>query len=309
MRLLVPLVFVAFLVAPTGANATYPGANGRVVYSASPGPGQAPAVFTANPDGSDARQVTPTLPSSLDTNGSDVNAAADAKPSADGKQIVYVISASGIWIVNADGTNNHVVIGPADADIERFDTPQLSPDGTRLIWSVNSAEGSEVDIANADGTHQRTLPAGDDQLALDEYAEFSPDGRTVAYLQLKGRCESLRSIPVTGGRSKVLWVGKGRNCLGSPANQFDWAPNGKSIAFYANVTANKAALVTLRVGKKKLSKPLTKATKPPYAQFYAPDGRSIAITPLTGGPTSTVPVRGGRATPLGPFSISGWAPQ
>jgi Tol biopolymer transport system component len=89
---------------------------------------------------------------------------------------------------------------------ERLDAPKLSPDGTRLIWSVNSDEGSEVDIANADGTKQRTLPAGDDQLAADEYAEFSPDGRTVTYLQLKGRCESLRSIPVAGGRSKVLWV-------------------------------------------------------------------------------------------------------
>jgi hypothetical protein len=75
------------------------------------------------------------------------------------------------------------------------------------------------------------------------------------------------------------------------------------------VTANKTALVTLRVGNKKLSKPLTNATKATYSQVYAPDGRSIAITRASRGPTSTVPVRGGKATPLGPFSISGWAPQ
>jgi Tol biopolymer transport system component len=311
MRLLVPLVVLASLLAvPAAASASYPGTNGRVVYSASPGPGAAPAVFTANPDGSDARQLTPTLPSSLDSSNDDVNATADASPSADGKQITYVISASGIWIVNADGTNNHMVIPPIDPDVpERLDAPKLSPDGRRLIWSVNSDEGSEVDIANADGTKQRVLPAGDDTLANDEYAEFSPDGRTVTFLQLKGECESLRSIPVTGGRSKILWAGKGRKCLGSPASQFDWAPNGKSIAFYAMVTANKAALVTLSLRKKKLSKPLTKATKATYAQFYAPDGRSIAITPIDGGATSTVPVRGGTPTPLGPFSISGWAPQ
>jgi Tol biopolymer transport system component len=319
MRLLLPLVLLACpLAAPAAASASYPGTNGRVVYSASPAPGQASAVFTANPDGSDARQVTPTLPSSLDSSNDDVNATADASPSADGKQITYVIPASGIWVVNADGTNNHMVIPPIDPDVpERLDSPKLSPDGTRLLWSVNSDEGSEVDIANADGTKQRTLPAGDDELALDEYADFSPDGRTVAFLQLKGQCESLRSIRVTGGRNKILWAGRGRKCLGSPASQFDWAPDGKSIAFYAMVTANKAALVTLKLRKKKLSKPLAKATKATYAQFYAPDGRSIAITPLldaaqnpiAGGPTSTVPVRGGTPTPLGPFSISGWAPQ
>jgi Tol biopolymer transport system component len=321
MRLLLPLVLlVSLLAVPAAASASYPGTNGRVVYSASPGPGSAPAVFTANPDGSDARQVTPTLPSSLNCCNDDVNATADASPSADGKQIAYVISASGIWIVNADGTNNHMVIPPIPRDVpERLDAPKLSPDGRRLLWSVNSDEGSEVDIANADGTGQRILPAGDDTLARDEYAEFSPDGRTVTFLQLKSEfgCETLRSIPVTGGRSKILWAGKGRRCLREPVSQFDWAPNGKSIAFYAKVTANKSALVTLRLRKKKLSKPLTKATKATYAQFYAPDGRSIAITPLldaaenpvAGGPTSTVPVRGGTPTPLGPFSISGWAPQ
>jgi Tol biopolymer transport system component len=204
MRLLLPLVLLASLLAvPAAASGSYPGINGRVVYSASPGPGAALAVFTANPDGSDARQVTPTLPASVDVDKSDVNAAADPSPSADGKQIVYVIWSSGIWIVNADGTNNHAVIPPADAEIERFDTPQLSPDGTRLIWSVNSAEGSEVDIANADGTNHQVLPAGDDTLANSEYAEFSPDGRTVTYLQLKRRfsgCETLRSIPVTPKR-------------------------------------------------------------------------------------------------------------
>ena len=115
------------LVAAT-AQATFPGQNGRISFSRFLPKSQTVQIFTANPDGSDLRQITD-VPKR--------HAAVFSDWSPDGRQIVFdsdrpdqdaTEGAVQVYVANADGTGVvQLTRGPgfhADA--------AWSPDGTRL---------------------------------------------------------------------------------------------------------------------------------------------------------------------------------
>jgi Tol biopolymer transport system component len=323
MRRLLPLLpILALLALAPAAQAVYPGANGRVIYVAAPAPGAPTAIFTANPDGSDPRQVTPTLTGNQ-------NIAFQPSASADGKLVVYAGPNGGIWMVGADGSNNHMIVpapGPDQPD-GTWGGPQLSPDGRLVTFTFDTGMGSEIWIANADGSQARMFYPTDLYVG-NQQSRFSPDGRTIAFLNGiggggEGICTGIYGRAVAGGRPKLLFGGSGRikgvskgtACRYDPQQgDFDWAPNGKALTFSGAVSGRKdnvkSAVLTARLGAKKPSRPLTPASGNSYIPIISPDGTSIA---WTGGKASNstllVPVRGGRSTPLGPYSISDWAPQ
>src|SRR5437868_6424805 len=66
-------------------------------------------------------------------------------------------------------------------DWEEVQTPQLSPDGTQILFSrrwvdkMNDKWESSVWLMNADGSHPRSLTQGSD-------VHWSPDGKRIAYV-------------------------------------------------------------------------------------------------------------------------------
>jgi dipeptidyl aminopeptidase/acylaminoacyl peptidase len=118
-------------------------------------------------------------------------------------------------------------------DWEDVQTPQLSPDGTQILFTrrwvdkMNDRWESSVWLMNADGTHQRALVQGSD-------AEWSPDGKRIAYI---GRGEQGAS---SGSQIFVRWMdGEGAatqiSHLTEAPSALQWSPDGKSIAFNMNV--------------------------------------------------------------------------
>jgi TolB protein len=79
--------------------------------------------------------------------------------SPDGRRIAYTARAGGgpaggdIYIMNADGTNQHAVITGRSDDF----APTWSPDGKRIAFLRASPTSREVWIADADGTHRHVL--------------------------------------------------------------------------------------------------------------------------------------------------------
>src|SRR5436853_1615856 len=114
-------------------------------------------------------------------------------------------------------------------DCETVTAPQLSPDGSQLVYTRRSTDKvddkyeSDVWIMKADGSKQRFIVKGSSP-------QWSPDGRRIAYIA--------QGQP-TGAQVFVKWLDSGEETQltrleRSPSN-IEWSPDGRRIAFNMNV--------------------------------------------------------------------------
>src|SRR3954454_5437468 len=202
----VPLVGAALLAAAPLAHASWPGANGRVIYATSS------ALVTARPDGSDERAITP--PKQQFGSG-----AGEGAPSADGRLVTYLGPDDGIWVVGADGSNNHRILPPRNSSTDSYAQwgwPQFSPDGRHITVTLSLDFGSEIWIANADGSQARMFFATHGY--NNQRSEFSPDGHSIAFFNYRSahrvapipgqhgsNCVGIYARRLSGGRPKLLF--------------------------------------------------------------------------------------------------------
>ena len=115
-------------------------------------------------------------------------------------------------------------------DWERVSDAQISPDGTRIVYTrqaVNKQEDkweSALWILNADGSQHRFLVKG-------QNARWSPDGKRLMYLaegEPKGSQLFVRWVDADGPATQITHVAE------APRNA-KWSPDGKWIAFAAFV--------------------------------------------------------------------------
>ena len=117
---------------------------------------------------------------------------------------------------------------------------QPSPDGRRVAFTLTRAvvtdEKSEyltqIYLANADGSGQYQLTAGDESCSSPSW---SPDGRWIAFSSGRSGKVNLWRIRVDGGEAERLTdAQRGVVAAGSPytaVTRFKWSPDGKQIAF------------------------------------------------------------------------------
>jgi len=93
----------------------------------------------------------------------------DGSWSPQGNQIVFSQHVTNkvpgsIWVVNADGTGLHQikVVGLSCGKGVGCHEPQWSPDGTKIIFAANTAQGTFVYTMNADGSALKQVATGDD---------------------------------------------------------------------------------------------------------------------------------------------------
>ncbi len=119
-------------------------------------------------------------------------------------------------------------------DMVRVSGPQLSPDGSRILftrneldWEENKRE-SRIWVVGADGRNARPFTGSPD----DRSAVWSPDGRWVSFTRPAGEGDSRRRqlflLPVDGGEAAQLT--KHATAVGS----YRWSPDGTSIFFLAS---------------------------------------------------------------------------
>ena len=192
------------------AEATYaavPEESERLVYVSNGGMPEQASIWTADPDGGNARNLT---------GGLGIRAF-DPKWSPGGFSIAFT-SDGEIWSMDADGSNARYLTGRPDRSASY---PEWSPDGSMIAFSSSSA----LWVVDRDGGNARRLV---DQIYSESV--WSPDGSRIAY------------EVQTGMVSMDIWTvdvdTAARNNLTSTANSLDaeptWSPDGSRIAFSSN---------------------------------------------------------------------------
>lgn len=237
--LLLALTAVGLL--PAAAAASWPGANGPVVYvGLDPAPEPLTSIVRYRATG--LRSFVPGVPASvtqLTTDPTD----RDPKVSADGRRIVFTRTirsepgerVTGIFVANVDGTGLTQVTagGPGGAgDVD----PAFFPSGNRIAFvraggpSDRDGRGRLLSI-RLDGGGLRTIASG--------YAEVrtpavSPNGRQIAFQcrhfrrGLEYSWEHICSVRPDGSHRRDLTPGFKD---GQPATDPDFSPLGRVIAF------------------------------------------------------------------------------
>jgi TolB protein len=239
--------------------------------------------FLVRPDGTGLVQLTS-------------GTSTDIRPrwSPDGTRIAFwrydpavVGGTSWIVVMNADGSNQHVLI---DVKGGEFD-PVWSPDGSKLYFSCNRfASPNTLCVAGADGSGLRKLDFPEISAATGscpsacigatpQHWEMSPDGRSIAF-------ETLVS-PSNGGQA--IWVG---DVDGSSAKvvtpgmtSFDghWSPKGDRLLVAVTDAPNSYALATAKPDGSAYQV-LTSFPNRDQSGEFSPDGTIIAFGGFQGGP-------------------------
>ena len=145
-----------------------------------------------------------------------------AAPKRNGK-IAFVAdgisSASGIWVMNPDGSDRRQLTGTTDNT--RDFNPSWSPDGSQIVfmkWVNSGAWQSEIFLMNADGSNQRRLIRVGPALWMKP--AWSPDGSKIAFTGWSGS--------QAGSLYLINADGSGRRSIGTGWNP-DWSPDGTKL--------------------------------------------------------------------------------
>jgi dipeptidyl aminopeptidase/acylaminoacyl peptidase len=193
--------------------------------------------------------------------------------------------------------------------VKHFHDVAISPDGARVAWSerVRDAEAREsfgaISVADPRSGAARRLTAASDGKPHREWgAEFSPDGKTIAFLSDAEKPPQLQiwTAPAAGGPAKQLTRIEGQLA------HLRWAPDGRSIAclFVRGSMQETGALVAhardsgvvgeiieeQRIAVADLASGAIREVSPHdlyvYDYDWAPDGRSFAAEAAKGSGTN-----------------------
>ena len=209
------------MAAPSGASASFSGANGKIVYTVAPYDGWPSSIWVANPDGSDPQPLT--------SGGAGQGDNAPAW-SPGGTMIAFTRdttastsdAAADLYIIQANGSGLRRLTSNATDD----DSPNWSPDGSRLTFASNRSGNYEIYTMRIDGTDLRRLTSS---TASDIQPNWSPDGSKIVFTSNRsGDFELYTMNAATGSGIVRLTTSAGYDY------EANWSPDGSKIAFTSN---------------------------------------------------------------------------
>jgi TolB protein len=292
--IVIAAALVGTVVLATTADATAPGANGKIAFRTYfDGPQSWGAVFTINPDGSGARQLTHPRRGTVDD-----------QPSwaPDGSLIVFSRlpqdGLSHVWVMAPDGTGRRPVGALCPAGANEQTCPDdagasVSLDSERIVFTQSTGrvkvdqhgenwiEHSAIALMNRDGSGRRVVYRGAAFSGDLRYPIFSPSGNELVFER------QVSSFARPAGKHAVYVIGLDGSGLRrltrwseSDGDGPDWSPNGKWILFRSHVDDSRKQSQYFLVrpdgtGRKQITH-FRKGTHVASASF-SPDGRSIVF--------------------------------
>jgi TolB protein len=262
----IAVVIAATACVAGGAQATFPGTDGPIIFRADnfdtglPGP-----LMRMDPDGSDLTEI----------NG---RAAffSDFRP--DGKRIA-------IDIVQQDFDSQIATLRPDGSDFEVItsgggihDSPSWSPNGRRIAFNYSRLTPDHPDfetrlwVVQANGRRSHRIPMSD--RGFDVEPKFSPDGRWIAFNRLRfpdGGFTQASFVVSTKGKHRVHRLTPWRLDAEHPT----WSPDSKWILF--NTSPNGGIQAIRPNGEDRhVIRPAT-AGAGGHKPWFSPEGDRIAF--------------------------------
>lgn len=213
--ILAAVAFSLVALAPV-AQATFPGANGKIAYETVGPPGS--DIYTVNPDGSGNTQLT-----SFTGN--------EQQPawSPNGAKVAFVSDFDGdqdIWTVNANGTLPTKITNNTVPDF----TPSWSGDGTQIVYASTVSGNTDLyKISAAGGTPTRLTTNS----AVDTAPTWSSDSSKIAFVrQLTASNWEIFTIKADGTGELRLTSNGARD------SEPNWAPDGRKLAFTSDLAGD-----------------------------------------------------------------------
>lgn len=205
---------IAMFALPAMADATWPGQNGKVIFTCASVTDQ--DICSINPDGSGLADLT---------NTADVDES-QAEVSKDGTQISFIrgsAAATRVWVANLDGSSSHMV-----TDVQS-DGTAWTPDGKIAYRAkvsdsdfefrlVPAAGGTSTFLKTSNGSELPPRYTSDGRWLYLKTAPLPPDGLTFTY-----------QVFVMDGMTETQVT---PSIVGQMSNAFpSWSPDGASIIY------------------------------------------------------------------------------
>ena len=162
----------------------------------------------------------------------------------------------------------------ADPGPENF--PRISPDGTRVAYSVGESDHRNAHIVQRSLTQSRVMRLTEPSASDEFFPVWSPDGATIAFARHAGDECRILVAPALGGPERLV-----DRCWSGAVNYFSWTPDARHLVTTVptSTAGTDMAIVTVPVDGG-ASVPL--AYEHGFADMdldarYSPDGRRIAF--------------------------------
>ena len=183
-------------------------------------------------------------------------------------QIVFARSGSGLWIMDADGSNQEqVTTGGNDSQ------PDVSSDGQAIVFSDNAAT-SNIWTADIDGSNLDQLTSSTAAGEFNFDPEFSPDGSQIVFYSNRSGTSHIW-VMNADGTNPVQLTTLGDN--GAPS----WSPDGSQIVFVSTRNGNREIYVMDADGSDQTR--LTTNTSEDRFPDFSPDGTKITFDTFRNG--------------------------
>ena len=265
------LATALLLIAPTAAQANFPGSNGRVAFNWTFGC-DGSMIADMRADGSARRLLTA---DACEIDGPPRAAFPDY--SADGRTLAFLRDGR-LMTMTADGADQLPVPGISPVADGR---PTLSPDGAQVAYTRVVSNRQTIFRANLDGSGERRLRVG-------SHPRWSPGGANIVFITPTGRIATMRAD--TG---RIFH--RHRNVR---ADSVDWRPDGHRVVF----ASRGGDLFVIRAKHDDVPRRLTRTRAVESLPVWSPDSTRIAfVRELRHGEEEiryavfTMPVAGGPA--------------
>jgi uncharacterized protein YjdB len=202
----------------------------------------------------------------------------DPSPSPDGTRFVFAVSQTGLlgdaqndlYIVNRDGLNMRRLTSMPGYE----DSPQWSPDGSKILFRGMVDGVSNIYTINVDGTGLTNVTAG---MAADftdrREPAWSPDGARIVFIAARNQQHKVWTIGADGSNLKQITTDAGFDITPT------FSPDGQKIAFTrynaANVQLGDDIMIVAASGGTPARLALAGDQRTPA---WSPDGTLIAFS-------------------------------
>ena len=188
--------------------------------------------------------------------------------SPDGKRLVFTMWKGGTARLFVAGVDSRAARRITRSKYENDVNPAWSPDGRRIVFDAEGDGWSDLRMVNSDGSDEHKLATGSyvtgNPAVVAGGDAWSPDGRTIAYLDRRGRV----SLMKPDGSDRRRLKGPALHSGGFSWSGVSWSPNGRELLYDAG-----RRIVVVNADGTGVHSVLPRGRSP----VWSPDGRQVVF--------------------------------